>query len=274
MTAATTAVAEAAEAATPVAAGVSWAALVLALWSAGAAVSLGWLLVAVVRLRRLVANAAIVEDVRWRRALDAVCRDAALRRPVRLLVAPQALLLATWGWRRPRVVIPACGLGWSDERVRTVLAHEVAHVVRRDWLLQSVAETLRAALVEPAGVARLSRAARRQRARLRRRRAPRRRRRHRLRRSPRADCPHRRSRQSAGGGPDADGSCLHPGTEDRCDAEPPTRSSPADASRCTRRGRGRGPARPARRPPARRTDVPPAARGRRLRHDRARCCPA
>ena len=98
------------------------------------------------RLRGLVAKAVVVEDVRWRRALDAVCRDAALRRPVRLLVAPQALLLATWGWRRPRVVIPACGLGWSDERVRTVLAHEVAHVVRHDWLLQSVAETLRALL--------------------------------------------------------------------------------------------------------------------------------
>ncbi len=56
------------------------------------------------------------------------------------------MLLATWGWRRPRVVIPACGLGWSDERVRTVLAHEIAHVARHDWLLQLVAETLRALL--------------------------------------------------------------------------------------------------------------------------------
>ena len=131
---------------TPVTAGMSWTTLALALWSAGAAMSLGWLLVAVVRLRGLVAKAVVVKDVRWRQALDAVCRDAALRRPVRLLVAPQALLLATWGWRRPRVVIPACGLGWSDERMRTVLAHEVAHVVRHDWLLQSVAETLRALL--------------------------------------------------------------------------------------------------------------------------------
>ena len=92
-------------------------------------------------------------------------------------------------------------------------------------------DAARAALVEPAGLARLSRAARRQRAGLRRRRAPGRRRRHRLRRSSRADCPHRRSRQGAGGGRDADGSCVHAGTEDRRDAEPPTRSSSADASR-------------------------------------------
>jgi TonB family protein len=130
----------------PVTARVSWSTVALALWTAGAAASLGWLLVAVVRLRGLVAKAAVVEDVRWRRALDAVCRGAALHRPVRLLVSPDAMLLATWGWRRPRVVIPACGLGWSDERVRTVLAHEIAHVARHDWLVQCVAESLRALL--------------------------------------------------------------------------------------------------------------------------------
>ena len=132
--------------ASPTASNPTAAALAIALWSAGALVSLGWLLAAAVRVRGLVANAPVVEDARWRDALDAVCRDAALRRPVRLVVAPHALLLATWGWRRPRVVIPACGLGWSDERVRTVLAHEIAHVVRHDWLLQSIAETLRALL--------------------------------------------------------------------------------------------------------------------------------
>jgi len=130
----------------PVSSGVSWSIVVFGLWSAGALVSLGWLLAAAVRLRRLVATASVVEDGRWRNAIDALCRDAALRRPVRLLVSPDALLLATWGWRRPRIVIPACGLGWSDERLRTVLAHEIAHVARHDWLLQSIAETLRALL--------------------------------------------------------------------------------------------------------------------------------
>ena len=143
----------------------------------------------------------------------------------------EALLLATWGWRRPRVVIPACGLGWSDERVRTVLAHEVAHVVRHDWLLQSVAETLRALLwwnplawlacralrddselacddaVLQAGVGATAYADH-------------------LVQIARIVAPGR----AAGGGRDADGSCVHAGTEDRRDAEPPTRSSSADAS--------------------------------------------
>ena len=127
-------------------AGGSRAAALIVIWIAGAALSLGWLLAAAIRLRRVVASASPVEDARWRLTLAAVCDDAGLRRPVRLLVSPDAMLLATWGWRRPRVVIPACALGWSDERARSVLAHEVAHVARHDWLLQSIAETLRALL--------------------------------------------------------------------------------------------------------------------------------
>jgi TonB family protein len=65
---------------------------------------------------------------------------------VQLLAVPHALLLATWGSWTPQVLIPADALGWSEARLRTVLAHEIAHVVRHDWLVQSIAETLRAIL--------------------------------------------------------------------------------------------------------------------------------
>ncbi len=123
-----------------------WPAILLTLWAAGAAVGLAWLLAAAWRVRRLANNGRVVGDARWRRALDGALRDAGLVRPVRLVVAPRGLLLATWGSFRPRVLIPACALGWSDDRIRTVLAHELAHVTRHDWLVQSLAETLRALL--------------------------------------------------------------------------------------------------------------------------------
>jgi TonB family protein len=123
-----------------------WPTLVLTLWGTGAAIGLGWLLIAGARVRWIAADGHVVDDERWYRALEHARRDAGLARPVRMIVAPRGLLLATWGWLRPRVLIPACALGWSDERVRTVLAHELAHVARHDWLVQSVAETLRALL--------------------------------------------------------------------------------------------------------------------------------
>ncbi len=124
----------------------AWPAIAVAVWIAGAAIGLSWMLVAAMRLRRLSAASAVVAEPRWCRALHRAQRDAGLARPVRLLAAPRGLLLATWGWRRPRLLIPAAALTWSDARVRTVLAHEIAHIVRRDWLVQSVAELLRALL--------------------------------------------------------------------------------------------------------------------------------
>lgn len=124
----------------------AWPTVAFAVWGAGAAASLGWLLFAAGRTRRLALRGSEVNDPRWRALLDGARRDAGLARPVRLIAIPHGLLLATWGSRRPRVVIPTCALGWSDARVRTVLAHEIAHVARHDWLFQAMAEGLRALL--------------------------------------------------------------------------------------------------------------------------------
>jgi TonB family protein len=49
----------------------------------------------------------------------------------------------TWGVKRPRIILPAAARTWTDDRIRVVLAHEIAHVVRRDWLLQTAAEVVR-----------------------------------------------------------------------------------------------------------------------------------
>lgn len=118
----------------------------VAIWGMGAVFASTILLGAAIRLRRVAAQGVEVDDPRWRRALEAASHDAGVARPVRLLVTPDAALLATWGWLRPRILIPAGALEWSDERIQTVLAHEIAHVRRGDWMLQSFAEGLRALL--------------------------------------------------------------------------------------------------------------------------------
>ena len=45
-----------------------------------------------------------------------------------------------WGVRRLRVLLPACADDWSAERIRAVLAHELAHIDRGDWIVHVLAE--------------------------------------------------------------------------------------------------------------------------------------
>ena len=42
------------------------------------------------------------------------------------------------------MILPRTAQDWTDERIRVVLAHELAHIKRGDWLIQMVAEIARA----------------------------------------------------------------------------------------------------------------------------------
>jgi len=113
-------------------------------WMAGAAVSLLVLLAGLARLAWLASSSPRVEHRTWTDLTARLSRDYGLRGPVLLLQSRHPALLATWGVRRPKVILPPEAYEWPEDRVRIVLGHELAHVMRRDWLVQVVAELLRA----------------------------------------------------------------------------------------------------------------------------------
>ena len=117
--------------------------LVVTIWLVGAVTGLGVLLVGLARLRWLRASSRRVTDGRWHRLCADLARSCGLNRDVELLLGPQPGLMATWGWRRPAVMLPASASEWSVERMRVVLLHELAHARRGDWILQMAAEALR-----------------------------------------------------------------------------------------------------------------------------------
>ena len=45
-----------------------------------------------------------------------------------------------WGLFRPVILLPADVSNWSVERQRAVLLHELAHIQRQDWLMQTMAQ--------------------------------------------------------------------------------------------------------------------------------------
>ena len=113
------------------------------IWIAGTALGMSILLVGLWRLTRLAAAAKPISDGVWVERAEEICRDYAWRRPVTLLQSTHPSLLVTCGVMRPKVILPAAARGWSEERVRLVLYHELAHVRRGDWVLQLAAEFLR-----------------------------------------------------------------------------------------------------------------------------------
>lgn len=115
----------------------------LMVWAAGFIASASALLAGFTRLSRVSAESRPLLDGRWTAMADRIAGAYGLSRPVTLLQTTTPDLLATYGIRRARVMLPAAAPSWDDERVRVVLAHELAHVARRDWPIQMAAEAAR-----------------------------------------------------------------------------------------------------------------------------------
>ena len=113
-------------------------------WIAGAAVLAGRLLFALIGLRRVASRATRVRDERLLSVLQALTNELRVTRPVALLF--DGVPVGTWGTWQPRIVVPSEAVAWSDDRLRAVLAHELAHVQRFDWPVQLAAEVVCAAL--------------------------------------------------------------------------------------------------------------------------------
>ncbi len=120
------------------------AAMLAWVWTGGVAVSIGILLVGLLRLSWLAMRARRVTDGRWADLAKEISETSGLRRPVTLLQSSHPSLLVTWGFARPKVILPATADEWSDERARVVMSHELAHIRRGDWIVQLSAELLRA----------------------------------------------------------------------------------------------------------------------------------
>jgi TonB family protein len=121
--------------------GLVWFAI--AVWGAGAVTMLSALLNALFRIRSIAAAAVPVADDRLRQLAASVATHVGIEGAITLLHAEGPVMPATWGLH-PRIMLPADAAGWTDERVHAVLCHELAHIRRRDWIVQIAAETLRA----------------------------------------------------------------------------------------------------------------------------------
>jgi TonB family protein len=100
------------------------------------------LLAGFARLLWIAARAVPVADGPWARTASDLAHAYGLRQVPLLLQTNHASALGTWGLRRPKILLPADAQSWPIDRIRIVLGHELAHVRRRDWIVQTAAELL------------------------------------------------------------------------------------------------------------------------------------
>lgn len=98
-----------------------WSAVLPGVWLGGCLLLLGWIGFGLVRVGML-----IRAGVPW-------TTPAA---PARVLLCPGIRVPATAGVLRPVILLPLEATGWDEQRLLVVIAHETAHIRRRDWLWQ------------------------------------------------------------------------------------------------------------------------------------------
>ena len=124
----------------------AWTRVAVIVWFTGVlALSLrlltGWFIV-----RRLATHGATDAPPEWRQLVARLARQLHISRPIRLLQSALVEVPTVIGWVRPVVLVPVSALaGMAPSQLEAILAHELAHIRRHDYLvnlLQTVVETL------------------------------------------------------------------------------------------------------------------------------------
>lgn len=123
-----------------------WYPLLVGLWVVGLVFFLLKLGGGMLYLGRMRRTAQVVEDDTWQRRVDELAQRLALSRPVLLLESALIHTPLTLGFLKPLILMPVGLINQlSASEVEAILAHELAHIARRDWLFnlfQAFMETL------------------------------------------------------------------------------------------------------------------------------------
>jgi|GEM_PF-1086714 len=118
----------------------TWPARTLLVWALGFVFLLARLALGTARVEWIARRAAKVDSADALDIVRALARQLELRRAVTVLESDQIAMPMTCGVLHPAILLPASAGAWSRERLRIVLAHELAHIQRRDCLTQVLAQ--------------------------------------------------------------------------------------------------------------------------------------
>lgn len=122
--------------------GHTWLTITFAVWACGMCWALVYSALGRFQLGKMSDRTVTLNTDDWTLLLKEACDTLKLRRRVALLQSRENLMPLTWGWLRPKVLLPKEADLWPIERRRIVLLHELAHVKRRDYLTQQLSRAI------------------------------------------------------------------------------------------------------------------------------------
>jgi HEAT repeat protein/beta-lactamase regulating signal transducer with metallopeptidase domain len=123
---------------------ISWPALLGAVWLAGMAFAMVRLCAGLLSVRRIMRRAGDPADPQWTVIRDEIAAALGINASVALKMSAETTIPVACGIGTATVFLPPDAAEWPEERRRVVLLHEMAHVVRRDCLVQAIAQLARA----------------------------------------------------------------------------------------------------------------------------------
>jgi len=119
---------------------ISWPTTLVAVWLAGVGAAMLWLVTGLAWAGRVRWRALDVSEPEWTATLGETADALGVRGAVALKMSPDTSVPVACGIWRPAILLPADAGEWTPDRRRVVLLHELAHVARRDCLVQVVAQ--------------------------------------------------------------------------------------------------------------------------------------
>src|SRR5574338_1107070 len=108
------------------------------IWATVSVLFAGWLAWGALSVSRIIRRARVLDSAEWTNPLWEVADRLGLNEAPRLVRSEDAKMPFACGLVRPTVVLPAECDGWTADRRRAVLLHELAHVRRRDLVGHTV----------------------------------------------------------------------------------------------------------------------------------------
>ncbi|MBA2305483.1 MAG: M56 family metallopeptidase, partial [Acidobacteria bacterium] len=119
----------------------AWGTLLFGLWITGALVILTRLGIGMIAVQAMSRRTLTASNAAWLPLARQLASDLGIGRiTFRRSRHPSISMPMAWGVVRPVVVMPAEADGWSRDRLRIVLLHELAHVKRADCLTHMLAQ--------------------------------------------------------------------------------------------------------------------------------------